>query len=169
MGTNLELSDPSSVRFNNDDLLWKPLFAYYEEDYVGLRTSGTFSFTDLDDNTFTNSVVVNNTIAFADTLTQIQKGAAYELFWDGAVLEQGETVTVTINGINERDIQVFTISQPGAQSIILERNKIDNLGIGVATIFMERVDLQSLQDGSSAGGAVWSRYIAEKKSIQISE
>lgn len=167
LGVNLELTDPAAVSFNGDELSWKNAFAYYEKDFVGVKASGTFSYTDLDDNIFTNSVVLNNSIAIPSALTTISQASAYELTWDGPALEEGESVIVTIDGIHENDTQVFSTDSEGATSMILPKNQLTKLGDGTATIFMERLHSQDFQNGTSVKGAVWSRYIAAKKSITI--
>jgi len=168
-GTLLELTDPATITFEGDVLDWRALFAYYERDYAGVQDSGVFLYEDLDGNTFENSVKLGSAIAFSDSLTSISQASAFELSWDGAPIELGESVIVTLNGINEADAKIFTTSTPGATSIILEQDKLAEIGLGTGTIFIERRFDQLIQSGTSEGGLVWSRYKGKKKSIEITE
>ena len=165
----MELTEPAEVKFNDTELAWKNAFAYYEKEYAGTTVSGVFEYTDLDNETFTNSVILKNEIAIPASLTSISQGTSYELSWDGNLLEEGESVVVTIDWIHENDTQVFTTDADGATSIIFSKSQLGNLGDGPATIYMERWQHQDLQEGTEVGGAVWYRYIAEKKSISITE
>ncbi len=55
LGSLLGLSAPAEVKFNDDQLLLKQGFGYYEKEYAGRITSGTFSYKDV------NGVIYNNT------------------------------------------------------------------------------------------------------------
>ena len=51
-GTQLELEAPAEVKFDNDILAFNQTLAYYEKQYVGVKTGGTFTYKDLDNNTY---------------------------------------------------------------------------------------------------------------------
>ncbi|RMG73534.1 MAG: hypothetical protein D6722_03600, partial [Bacteroidetes bacterium] len=107
-GTLLQLSDPAEVLIDQEPLTWKPALAYYERESAGPQATGTFTYTDLDNNTFTNTVTLAAPIAFPADLDTIPQGAAFTLTWEGDPIQLGEWVTVTINGINEGDAKIFT-------------------------------------------------------------
>jgi len=166
-GTRLELSDPSNVTFNGDQLLWKSGLAYYEKEYVGFVNSGTFVWTDTDGNTFTNPVSINEIDYPAVGFDTLPKSASYELFWDGDSLIALELVTVTINGQVEGDVQVFTQASPNATSIVLGLNKLSLLGSGPGTVWMDRSYKPTPAETTSAGAVVTGRYRPLNKSIVI--
>lgn len=166
-GTQLELSSPASVSVEGDPLTWRPLLAYYDKSYAGVIDTKTFSYTDLDDNTFVNTVEMAKPIDFPASLTEISKSSAFAFSWDGEPLESGESVIVTVNGTNEGGLQIFTINELGATEIILAANQLSKVATGSAKLLMERWSNQTLVQGTGEGGAVWSRYIATPIDVTI--
>lgn len=169
LGTKLELSDPATVSAGGGELSWKPLLAYYEKDFAGVEEELTFTYTDIDGNTFSNTVSQTDPIAFPASLDPIEKGAAYTLSWVGNPVGPSETITVTVNGPNEGDAKIFTTTDPGATSIILGVDKLGDLGLGTGRIVMERRKDAPIQEGTSKGGAIWVRYVTATEEIQINE
>jgi hypothetical protein len=157
VGTLLELSEPSQVTFNGDILTFNRVLAYYEREYAGFVDSGTFEWTDTEENTFINSAQVNN-IDYAATIDTIDRSASYELNWSGNPLAEDELVTLTINGENEGDARLFTTNDIGASSIILAQNILEQVGQGPGTLFLDRSFSPELLDATGAGGRVTGRY-----------
>ena len=168
-GTMLELSAPAEVMADSVTLGWKPLLAYYEASSASTDSVATFLYTDLDNNTFENKVLLARSIDFPAALDTVSQAAAYTLEWVGAPLATNESVIVTINGTGEGDARVFVQNTPASTSIILDKDKLAAVAKGEATIAMERYTVQPLQEGTSEGGAVWSRWIAEPVKILITE
>ena len=157
LGTNLELADGSEVRFEGDVLTWKPVFAYYEREYAGFKTSGTFVWDDLDGNSFSNAISINE-IQYPLGIDSIGRDAAFELTWDGAPLANDESVTVTVNGENEGDAKIFLTDNVGSNSIILDKDKLEGVGAGPGKIWMDRHYSPMLLQETSAGGKITGRY-----------
>lgn len=157
LGTKLELVESAQVSFNNDILAWQPALAYYEKSYAGFVDSGSFLYTDLDGSTFQNEVSVK-TIGFPAPLDTISRDSAFELTWTGDALSAGDDVTVVINGVLEGDAQTFYTNDENASSIILGKNKLEQLGAGSSTIWMDRRTYPGLAQGTSSGGYVVGRY-----------
>ncbi|GAB4414102.1 MAG: hypothetical protein OHK0039_21650 [Bacteroidia bacterium] len=168
-GTVLELTAPARVDFESESLTWQPVFAYYERVYAGVVADGAFTYADLDSMTFVNQVRMSRPIALPADLDSLSQGAAYSLAWVGDPVGADETVTVTINGINERDAQIFSTKDLGATAIVLDKDKLGRLGRGQGKVFIERWTDQELVQGTSKGGAVWSRYLATPQAMQIVE
>ena len=80
-GTLLELSNPSSVKFNNDLLLYEPVFSFYKKEYAGHITTGNFTFSDTKGKVFVNAISNVEPIAFPTTFTSINKANSYTLVW----------------------------------------------------------------------------------------
>ncbi len=163
-GSLLELSDPSIVKFNDDVLTFKSVFAYYERDYAGFIESGTFTWTDTEGNTFSNTVSIK-TIDFPPGLDTIPRNAAFELFWVGDSLSQHHSVVVTANSVLEGDLQVFTQSNIHSKSIILKLNKLQQLGQGTGTLWMDRNYKPPITEKTGAGGNLVGRYRPINKEI----
>lgn len=165
-GTLLELNPPAEVKSDNVTMPWKPALAYYESEYAGIKNSAAFSYSDHDNNTFNNTVNLTSAIAFP-AIDTIDQSMAYSLTWVGDDIQAGESVIVTIDGANENDTQIFTLASVGSTQIILDQNKLGDLGVGTATIYMERWENYTINQATSAGGAVWSRYVATPQTIHI--
>lgn len=165
-GTLLELTAPSEVRFNNDLLSFKPALAYYEKEYAGLINTGSFTWTDTDGNSFTNSINMH-AIDYPALLDTINRNAAFEMFWQGDSLQANEVVYLTINGVLEGDAQIFTQSNVNSKSIILAMNKLQLLGEGNGHLWLDRTYSPALQQKTSAGGAITSKYRPINKQVYL--
>ncbi len=166
LGTNLQLTSPSEVRFNGDILTFKSALAYYEKEYAGLIDSGTFKWTD------TNGDVYENTITFKDinypaNLDTINRNAAYELFWVGDSLTANEKVVLTANGVLEGDAQIFYQDNLNAKSIIMALNQLQLMGQGQGTLWMDRLYEPALVQKTSAGGTITGHYRPINKSVYL--
>lgn len=163
LGTLLELSEPSQVSFNGDVLSFKPALAFYEKEYAGFVESGTFTWQDTEGLTYINSITVN-TIDYPEIDT-IPRNAAYELFWIGDSLSNNESVTLSANSVLEGDAQVFTQTNINAKSIILALNKLEKLGQGTGTLWMDRLFSPDLDEKTDAGGEITGRYRPVNKEV----
>lgn len=164
LGTRLELADPSKVAFDGDPLTFNPVLAYYEREYAGFVQSGVFEWTDTEGNLFRNSVEVRP-ISYAADIDTIARDGSYELFWGGGPLLAKEIVTVTINGENEQDAQVFATNNQGANSIILAKDKLEKIGHGPGTVFMDRSFIPAISEAPGAGGRLTGRYRPENQEV----
>ena len=165
-GTRLELSDPSEVTFNGDILTFNRLLAYYEKEYAGFVSSGTFEWIDTEENTYQNSIEVH-TIDYASGIDTIDRSNSFDLAWSGDALAQDELVTVTINGENEADARIFITNDVGATSIILAKDKLGEVGQGPGTVFMDRSYSPELLDATGAGGTITGRYRPENLEVYM--
>lgn len=165
-GTKLELSQPSEVRFNGDVLTFNPVFAYYEKEYAGLLENGTFEWNDTNGEIYKNTIEIHP-INYPDTIDIIKRSQSFELEWEGDALQLLELVTVTINGENEFDAQIFTTNDVNSQSIILSKAKLEKIGTGPGTLFMDRSYLPLIQESTSAGGILLGRYRPVNKEVVL--
>ena len=166
LGTQLELTSPSDVHFNNDILTFKSGLAYYEKEYAGKVTTGTFTWKDTDGSVYTNSVSIKS-IDFPVVLDTIHRTAAYEMFWVGDSLSANHSVTVTINGVLEGDAQYFSQDNINSKSIILAKSQLELLGQGMGTIWMQRIYTPGLLQKTSAGGAISGKYIPVTRHVYL--
>lgn len=166
LGTRLELAGDSRATFNGDPLTFNAVLAYYEREYAGFVDSGTFDWVDTEGNTYQNTITVNP-IEYAAAIDTIDRSASYELFWEEEPLSEEETVTVTINGENEGDARLFTTNDVGANSIILAKNLLEQVGAGPGTLLLERSFSPPIADAPGAGGRIVGRYRPVNQMIQL--
>lgn len=161
-GTLLQLSDSASVKFNGDELLYNQLLGSHRKEYAGLVSSGTFVYTDLDGNVFNNVAPDVVEINFPEGLTQISMGSAFTFVWEGAAVGQGETVSLWIDGTQQNNAELFSTILQGSTQLILGANKLSNLGLGQATCWLVRTRRKELDNGTSKGGFMETKYRAVK-------
>jgi hypothetical protein len=137
-----------------------------DSEYAGLKQSGTFEWVDLDGNVFQNDIEIHQ-IEYAPGLDTIDRSASFELFWEGDPLVQNELVTVTINGENEADAQAFITNDIGSQSIILSKAKLEKIGQGPGTVWLDRSYLPGLIQATGAGGIINGRYRPENMQVYM--
>ena len=166
VGTLLELSDSSQVSFNGQVLTFKQALSYYEREFPGFVQSGTFVWIDTEGNTFSNIININP-IGYPSNLDTVSRNQNFELVWTGSALADKENVTLTVNGENEADLQIFFQDDLNSQSIILDKNKLQNLGAGPGKMYLDRRYMPPLQQKTSAGGLLTGRYRPDNKSIVL--
>jgi hypothetical protein len=168
LGTNLQLTAPSTVTFNGQTLVYKSVLAYYEKEFAGLVTSGTFVWTDLNGNTFTNSIDTVRTIAFEPGFTSVTRGSSNNFSWEGPALISGEAAILSITNVGVLNTQIFTQTGAGSTSMVLEANKLNNLSPGnQATAILDRTHSQTPAQITSAGGNLKTTYRALNKTIMV--
>ena len=156
-GTLLNLSDPAVSTFNNDELNYNQLLGVHNREYTGLTTSGTFRYTDLDNNQFTNATATIIPIDFP-TVDTIDAANAFSFQWSGSAIAAGETVSLTIDGTQQNNFEIFSSSSIGATQLVLPANRLQKLGAGNATCtFIRAHNRADVDEGTSKGGrmAVW--------------
>lgn len=168
LGTKLQLASPSEIRFNNDLLTYNALIAYYEREYAGFVTSGTFKWTDTKGKVYTNPVSGIKAVALPTSMPSIKKGNSTELFWVGDALQTDESMAVSMNSAAAGDLQIFTRNNVGATSVILDANKIQNLPTGqnITTIIRRYKDVAVTQK-TSAGAKMFTHYQGANVTVQI--
>lgn len=165
VGTPLQLTEPAEVTIDGEPMTFKPLFSYYEKEFAGYKATGAFLYTDLDGITFENSVADVPEIAFTAELDTISRDSAFELFWVGDPLMANEFVGVFVDGENQGDAQLAGTENLGAQSVILPKNDLQQVGAGPGTIYMERNLEVDVTQGTSVGGRVKGRYRADNAAV----
>ena len=166
LGTPLYLADNSEVTCDGE-LLSKIFdgFTLYEAEFAGKKDSATFKWIDVDQKEFANKIYMVE-IAYQDSITVIPRNAAYEMFWNGGALIKGESVGVVIDAVGNAS-QPFGVNQLGAESIIFSKLQLEKLPEGDATLLMDRKYEIDLQESTSAGGTIYSRYRPDNKTVTL--
>ena len=141
-GTKIELSYPARVEFNGEGLTWRNVSGRYELSRSGSQIGGTFRYHDNDENSFANEVppVYGAELPFG--LTNISQSGNFFLPWQGAALQAGETIRVTISGGAQTSSKSWTVHTVGSSHIILDQNRLMDLTVGTAEIQLERETFQ---------------------------
>jgi hypothetical protein len=140
----------------------------HRKEFAGLVSTGTFVYTDLDENVFTNSVPALVPIDFP-AIDTISSGGSFTFQWQGDAVGEDETVTLSVDGTQQENFEVFTTILEGETQLVLGADKLGNLGAGAASAVLTRSYYRnSVDEGTSEGGRIASSYVAEK-SLIISE
>ena len=157
-GTLLQLNEDASVTFNGDELPWDQWYFGHVKDFAGLVDSGTFVYQDLDQLTFTNTVMPFDTI---------YKSQANTLEWSGVPLAPNEHVGLFVGSWTWGDDALYVESSDNATSVIMGTNQLSNVPVGPSTLFMDRWTDVPVAQGTSEGGQVVGKYRAENKVVQV--
>lgn len=160
-GTLLQLDAPSEVTFNGDVLTFNSTLAYYEKEYAGLKSSGTFVWTDLNSTSYTNAISMK-TIEFPAVIDSINRDSSFELAWVGDSLSTDESVTLTVIDAS-LSTQIFYQNDINSQSIILGANQLGLLLDSSATLNYDRYYKPDLTQQNTAGGLITGRYRPPQK------
>jgi hypothetical protein len=166
--SKLKLSEGSNVTFNGQELSYNGFYAFYQNELPGKVETGTFVFTDLNNNSYTNEVSFVE-IEFPADMPDIEKGTVYDIDWIGEAVAENEVVTFTIDGPADSDNHTVTASQIGAQSIQLTAVKTNSFTAGASILGLERKYETETLNAPSVGGKIVTNYIAPKVGMNVQE
>jgi hypothetical protein len=163
VGTLLELSDPSNIKFEEQYLGFKELAAFYEKSMAGKVNSGSFVWEDIDGLVFTNSISIRE-VAFPANLEEINGDYAYELVWQGPALSENEYVAVAINGDFESDATLHFENKQGSTSITIPKTALEILPKNTAATFWLEFGVNpDMAETTGAGGEIYGKYRVSKQ------
>lgn len=164
LGTLLRLSDGADVTFNGDPLLYNPA-GFYELKLSGFVNGGTFEYTDLDGETYTNSVSGIRPIAFPASAITLSKATNNDLVWVGDPLgpngPSNENVGLLVG------TELFLALELNATKMIVNPTRLQRLNNGPAIAVLDRYFIRELAEKTSAGGSITGKYRAANKSVEI--
>ncbi|MEL6588662.1 MAG: hypothetical protein AAFP02_05980 [Bacteroidota bacterium] len=165
IGTQLELSDPATVTFEGENLLFNPILARHEIELDGLVSEGTFVYTDTDGSVFSNQTPSISSADFPATPSPlpISKSADYDIIWDGSPLGADQGLSVLVGP------KLYLEEEQGATSITIFANRLQDLDRPSYLTFMERWEERDPIEVTSAGGVIRAKYRAERTTAEISE
>lgn len=166
-GTNLELTSGATVTFNGDPLTYNAFYVGHVKEYAGKISSGTFIYTDVDNNQFTNTTPMLDTIAFQPGFDTIVKSQANTLTWVGNPLAANQSVGVFIGSWTWGQDALYYQNQLGATNIIMGITSMNSLALGSSTVYMDRQNETNVVQGTSEGGKIRSKYRALNKVVQV--
>lgn len=164
LGTTLELNAPAQVTFNGDLLLQNQITGFYEKEYNGKLTQGTFVYTDLDGNVFTNATPSMDSLSFPNQpqVIEITKSQDTYIRWVGNPVAENEVVSLTFA------LKLFTESTLGKDSIRVFANTIQDVNLGPHIGIMDRTKTITPTQKPDAGGRMVVKYRPQNKNLNVS-
>ncbi len=166
-GKKIELTYPSRVGFNNEALAYRKMVGQYDNVRSGNHLNGAFKYFDNDQKEYSNSGGEVSPIDIPFGLNSISRSGNFFLPWNGAALQSGETVEVTISGGSQSGSKTFNATAVGSSYIVLDQFQLNNLVAGTATIQITRQKTAGLQSSNLSGGRITSIYKGRKVNINI--
>lgn len=157
-GTLLELTDPASVTFDGEELPFNVLFSGHVKEVSGELNGGDFLYTNVDGETFENTVPLYNEIAFPEGVDTISKSNPYELQWEGSSLGTNEFAGVFLGSWTWGQDALAIEGAEGATSITIGTNNMSNLATGNSTAILDRWTGMELNEGTSEGGRIRGKF-----------
>jgi hypothetical protein len=163
VGTLLELSDPATVSFNGNEMLFNPLASGYEWKTDGLVSNGTFVYEDTDGSVFTNATPTIVSTEFPDTTSvlSLSKSQDYDLVWDGTALAPDQGVSVLIGP------ELFVEETDGAIQMTIYASRLQNLDKTAYLGFIERWERQEPVEATSVGGEIYAKYKGQRRNVEV--
>ena len=166
-GTLLELKDPAAVTFDGELLPFNALFVGHYKEYAGQLSSGSFEYTNVDGEVFTNAVPTYEPIAFPNDLDSLSKSAAYSLIWDGTPLSANQGAGLFIGSWTWGEDALFIQTSEGANDIVMGTDQLSNVAIGPSIFYMDRQTEKQVDEGTGEGGLIRGKYRAKNKEVII--
>lgn len=168
-GKKIELSYPSRVRFNGENMSWRNVLGLYEVERSGNTLNGLFEYFDIEENGLMNSATSLAPIDVPFGLNTISRNGNFFLPWTGAALASDEIVQVEISGGSQSSSRTFSTSVIGSNYIVLSQHDLNSLTPGTAQIQIMREYATGIQNSTLAGGRITSIYEGRKVTVNITE
>lgn len=166
-GTFIELKSPSQISFNGNVLTYYSSQCYYESEFTGLISSGTFIWTDENGLTKTNPISVIP-IAYPASLTTINRNSSYTMSWVGDSISANQSVVLTMTSVSTEGInKTFTQNTINSKSITLSASQLQEFDAGTVQLSLYRQYEPALIQQTAAGGKIAGVYGPVNKSIQL--
>lgn len=166
-GTLLQLNEDASVTFNGEELEYNNWYLGHTKEMAGWVDSGAFVYTDLDQLTFSNTVLPYDSIGFPDGFDTINNSMANTLEWEGNALAANEHVGLFVGSGAWGDDALYIQSADNATDIVMGTNQLSNVPEGQSTLFMDRWTEVDASQATSEGGIVVGKYRATNIQVQI--
>lgn len=167
LGTILELDSTDNVKFNGDDLPYSIFWGAHVREYVGNIAPGTFVYTNLDGNVFTNTVPTFETIDFPSNFTELSRSTPYDFQWTGTAIGQNQEVGVFVGSWAWGDDTWNFTNSVGATNMVFGINSLSNLPLGTSTVYLDRTTRKTNIQGTSRGGVIKGKFRAPNRVINV--
>ena len=138
---------------------------WYQTVSKGFNSSVEFSYVDLDDNTYDNTIQILNPIEVPNIDT-IYKDSTLYFPWVGNPIEENEVVWLVVDGGLEDKIPYISIDSVGNNGLYIVPDSLSALPLGEISIHFERW-YQNSVDGNSVGSMGYGHYISKKRQVKL--
>lgn len=166
-GENLKLSDKSTILISGKSPNYNPSFMWYERITQGKDSIVDFYYSDLDGQSFSNTVSLISEAEIPETDT-IYKDSVVFFPWIGNPLQEGELMLLVLDGNLSSQLPVISTDTIGASGIYLFPDSLSPLPLGEITIHFERFNIQDA-NGNAVGAKSYAHYISKKKEVKLVE
>lgn len=167
LGSLLELDSTDNVKFNGDVLPYSIFWGAHVKEYAGNIAPGTFVYTNLDGNVYTNSVPSFQAIDFPSNFTELSRTSAYDFQWNGTPLSQNQEVGVFVGSWAWGDNTWNYTNIVGATNMVFGVNSLSNLPLGTSTVYLDRTTRKTNIQGTSRGGVIKGKFRAPNRVINV--
>ncbi len=164
-GEGLTLSNKSEIKIDNIEGSYLSSVRWYESIFSGVKSSVEFSYTDLDDNSFLNTVELAPSIDLPE-IDSIFKDSTMLLNWIGDEIKKDELVAFVLLDENLEANCVIGSDTLGKSGVYLDEDKLSVIVSDSVTIHFERWYYQDV-NGTSAGGRTSGHYISFQKKVKV--
>ncbi len=168
-GTLLELKEPASVTFDGETIPFKVGYAGHQMEFSGQLNGGTFLYTNVDGETFENTVPAYESIDFPNGITSVSKSEALTINWDGTPLSEDQAVGLFIGSWKWGEDALVLEGGSGTSGIVVGTDKLSNVAEGSSTFYMDRLTEINVQEGTEEGGKIRGKYRAKNIDVTITE
>ncbi len=166
-GTLLELDSGANVKFNNEVLPYNAIFFGHFKEFAGRITSGTFVYTNQNNQTFTNTIPLCDTIAFAADFDTIVKSIANTFTWAGSHLSSNQYVGLFVGSWTWGQDALYLQDGDGATNLVMGTGQLSGVPVGPAVCYMDRSTDVIVAEGTPEGGRIRSKYRALNRTVQV--
>lgn len=167
LGSILELDSTDNVKFNGDDMPYSIFWGAHVREYVGNIPPGTFVYTNLAGNVFTNTVPAFEAIDFPLNFTQLSRSTPYDFQWSGTPIGQNQEVSVYIGSWAWGDNSWNYTNNVGASNLVFGIPSLSNLPLGTSTVYLDRTTKKTTIQGTSRGGVIKGKFRAPNRVINV--
>ena len=169
IGTQLELSEPSSVTVDGSEMSWNSDLAYYTFEFTGFKTAATFNWVDTDGNAYENDIEIRD-IDYPAVLddTLLHSEAVNYFSWAGMTeLDSSESVNLVLDGEGETDRRTFSVDTLGATVMTIDSLLLLQVDSGMVELILDKLYTPALQEETSRGGLLRGRYRPTNRTIYL--
>lgn len=167
LGTTLDLSDPSGVTCNGNNMNGEAAFLrghVYSIKVDASTTDFTFEYVNNDEESFTNSVHLEPiSLDLVPASINAQEGG--EITWAGAAVSDNETVTLHLT--NDQSSTSFSTSTMGATSVAITPEFMKDFKGGVTSVYLVRYVNKACDESADEGGTISATYTSSKQSVEV--
>jgi hypothetical protein len=151
-GTSLELINPANILYHSNLLIYNIAEGFYKKEFIG-RIESNFVYTDLDNETLTNHVILNDSIAILTLSDSHSISSNLILPISAPNFLANERLEVELLDLNSGSTITLNSDSILSGNMMIEMSYLAQIGIGDMIITLRRIkEVSSLTESKDAGG-----------------